>query len=149
MASFDVFVHWYDSVKKRWYPAAADGPLPVLDSANHPGDDPPTTGLDRNWGGMKVKATAVSGATAATVIKAGPGIFAGVKVINLGTTTTVTVYDNASAASGKKLLDTPTASVLADSVLTPGGQGVAVQCDNGIVVVVGGTGSPVVNVLWL
>lgn len=79
-------------------------------------------------------------ATAATVLCTGKCILSGVVAISDGTNTaTVTVYDNASTASG---------TVLAQ-VTSPAGQGTnsisfvtPIRADNGLVIAVTGTGTP-------
>ena len=62
-------------------------------------------------------------------VYASPCIFYGLQVVTAGTS--VTVYDNASAASGTAVM-TAVASTAAGAMLTPASAGVGVRMDNGI-----------------
>lgn len=79
-------------------------------------------------------------ATAAQTVWSGVGILSGITVVTDNTNVaTVTVYDNASAASGLVLAKvTATATTGANSIafVTP------VKCENGLTVSVTGTGAP-------
>lgn len=107
--------------------------------------------LDRVWGGAKVTSTRYTAATAGNQLVTGAGVFYGVKITTIGTSTTVVIYDN-TAASGRKLIDI---SSPANGDYTParGAKGsapsVAVPFTNGLHVVIGGTGSPDVEVDYL
>lgn len=68
-----------------------------------------------------------------TVVKNTPGVFYGVLVVTGAATGTVTVYDNASAASGTKLIDG--ASVATSGTFIPVMAGGGVLTKNGVVVV--------------
>lgn len=75
-----------------------------------------------------------------TSVWTGKGVLSGVMVITDNVNTaTVTVYDNPSAASGTVLAQCSATSITGANSLafvTP------VRCDNGLTVVVSGTGSP-------
>lgn len=85
------------------------------------------------------KSSGLISTTAATVITTGKAILSGITVITDNTNTaTVTVYDNASAASGTVLAKvTATSTTGANSIafVTP------VMAENGLVISVTGTGS--------
>lgn len=80
----------------------------------------------------------------ATVISGG-GILYGFNVVAVGTTPTVTIYDNTTAA-GTKLMEIPSASIVAGAFISFNSLGILVS--NGIHVVVGGTDTTTINVFY-
>jgi hypothetical protein len=88
--------------------------------------------------GLAISSGALGAGT--TVIHAGKGILSGVMVISDNTNpATITVYDNATTGSGTVLAKcTATTTTGANSIafVTP------VRADNGLTVVVTGTGAP-------
>jgi hypothetical protein len=90
--------------------------------------------FNRLAGGSIVQYTVV---TADTAVSAGPAIFYGISVLTAGTS--VTVYDNASAASGTKLVDALSSAIVGTTKF-PAGEGVGILMENGIYVdITGGT----------
>jgi hypothetical protein len=100
---------------------------------------------NRLGAGSIVKYTVLSSA-ATHVLSDKPCIFYGVIVTVGGAGSTVTVYDNASAASGTLLLPA-TASTTANTKLGVIPDGIGVITKNGLVVVLAAT-APTVLVLW-
>jgi hypothetical protein len=82
------------------------------------------------------------------VIGLGPGsVIVAVETIAVGTSSTLTLHDNASAASGTVIMPavaTATVNVLGYQRLIAGGQGALLV--NGLYATVGGTGSPTFRV---
>jgi hypothetical protein len=99
--------------------------------------------LNRHAGGAIVGYVQAS-TSAGQTIKSGQGILYGVKVVAVGTTPTIAIYDNTSA-TGTKLMDIPAAQITANATLDFGGAGVLFA--TGCHIVIGGTGTTTVNVM--
>lgn len=111
-----------------------DGNLydPQTDLAVHPGED---ATYDRTWGGNK--ASSASAKTGTAAVKASAGYYYGYTVTTALSAAAITIYDNASAASGT-VIDVIAASTGAGStknLATP------VPCANGIYASFAGTGT--------
>lgn len=100
---------------------------------------------NRLAGGAIAGYTQVS-TSAGQTIKSGTGLLYGIHVVAVGTSPTITIYDNTTAA-GVVLMQIPTASIVAGATITFSGIGMATS--NGIHVVVGGTGTTTVNVMYV
>lgn len=115
----------------------------VIDYGLRPGEAPT---LDRQLALQKVTSYRETATTAGKLVLPAGSVFFGVKVTTPGTSTTVTVHDNASAASGRKVMDiaaTPAAGSYYPARGAVGGcPTIGIQLDNGGYVVIGGTGSP-------
>lgn len=102
--------------------------------------------LDRALVAQKVTSVRYTATTAGTLALPAGSLFFGVKVTTPGTSTTVTLHDNASAASGRKVMDiaaTPAAGSYYPARGAVGGAPtVGIQLDNGGYLVIGGSGSP-------
>lgn len=87
--------------------------------------------------------------TATGVVIAGPCIFYGIETIATGTSSTLTLHNNASAASGTVIMPavaTGTVNVVGYQRGAIGNGGAGVLCSNGLYATVGGTGSPTFRV---
>lgn len=87
--------------------------------------------------------------TATGVVIAGPCIFYGIETIVTGTSSTLTLHNNASAASGTVVMPavaTGTVNVLGYQRPAVGNGGVGALCSAGLYATVGGTGSPTFRV---
>lgn len=92
-----------------------------------------------------VNSTAIAaGKTTDTVIKASTGVFYGV-VITTVAVGTPTVFDNATAGSGKIVGIVPASAALGINQSIPAG----ITCNNGITVAGGATTNPAMLILWM
>jgi hypothetical protein len=124
-------------------PVSADAKLPVEDYVR-PGDAAGEP-YDRKAVAQIAEAYDV---TATGVVIAGPCIIFAIETIATGTSSTLTLHDHASSASGKVILPaipTGTINVLGYQRQIVGG-GAGGLCVNGLYATVGGTGSPTFRV---
>lgn len=98
--------------------------------------------VNRLAGGAISGYTSVA-ASAGQTVKAGVGVLYGIKVITVGTSPTIEVWDN-TTGSGTKLMSIPTAQITANAWLDFGGVGV--KFVNGCHIVLTGAGA-LVNVV--
>lgn len=106
--------------------------------------------LDRMLVAPKVTSVRYTATTAGTLALPAGSLFFGVKVTAPGTSTTVTLHDNASAASGRKVMDIAATPAAGSYYPARGAVGAAptvgVLLVNGGYLVIGGTGSPDIEI---
>lgn len=78
-------------------------------------------------------------------LKTEPGAIHGLLCTNAGTSGTITIYDSVDGDTGDKaVIDTLSLTAGTDYLMTDAGA----RCEQGIYIVIGGTGSPAVTVLF-